>query len=644
MFFKKYFHKRRQENNVLEALNDVARSGDIVYVDALRPRGFFSVGQTSEPNGNLKMQYTQLDTASLGDATFIVCSALNPEPLPDEGREFVSIFRSPLVEILERKSRVSAKEAMPLRWGLNDEEKKIALSVARHALELFLKEKSFPDTRYFSKLPLRFQLVTDLDVSLWVRGSLRGSIILARKRLGEGIAEAARAAARDSRFKPVAREEFNETTIEIFLISEIKVPLQKTEREKNSIYPHCGYLLTYEDHAGWFLPGVFNCTRFTDLKHFLRVLAWEKAHIRTPHELVEKKSHVVMFSVDDFVESFSSEDASRPLSLRGPMPCVSFSDYKRERDFLEARLRAAADWICRIQEPDGNIPPIVNPLNGTFTQQIDWARLAFTALALQKFGMTQESGTRYCETARKAEEYLEKYFIQEHFKPISLTTKALTYSYIAQLSHARGNVSNVVRVAEKVLKAIPALPFDPLLHAHMLGFLNLISDNSLYSGDIESMRGSVTQTLKEYIARGMKEEQGLVEHTPDLASFAEAVNVFFVKDPAFSKEVADWLAEKQLPNGAFPQSPKNNFTYTRGTSKVFEVLALYKTEYEKEINNALRWLFEMQYTKESSFFIDPAFHPKVLGGIRHDDLNQEAWIDSAGHTLLGAARLLSKKN
>ena len=71
----------------------------------------------------------------------------------------------------------------------------------------------------------------------------------------------------------------------------------------------------------------------------------------------------------------------------------------------------------------------------------------------------------------------------------------------------------------------------------------------------------------------------------DLASLAEMVNTFKCLDTDLSAAVASWIADKQLPNGSFPASTKSDFAYTRGTSKIFEVLALNYSEYKSEIHN-----------------------------------------------------------
>src|SRR5690606_17709518 len=93
--------------------------------------------------------------------------------------------------------------------------------------------------------------------------------------------------------------------------------------------------------------------------------------------------------------------------------------------------------------------------------------------------------------------------------------------------------------------------------------------------------------------------------------------------------------------GYFKQSMANDFGYTRGTSKIFEVLAVDTKKYASALRYAQSWLSSMQYNELNSFFIRPDFRKYVSGGFRHDYNNPDIWIDSSGHYILGASRILS---
>ena len=191
----------------------------------------------------------------------------------------------------------------------------------------------------------------------------------------------------------------------------------------------------------------------------------------------------------------------------------------------------------------------------------------------------------------------------------------------------------------KILGRINTASFRPILFAQTVSFLNIVVDNKKYSYNIQKELHKITTNLKENFKKARKDKNTNLS----LAEWAEMTYSFMKSDPQFSETVAYWLARQQLQSGAFPSSTYSNFVYTRGTSKIFEVLALYPSLFQKELTKAFQWLFLMQYTKENTFFVAPEVRHKIIGGVRHDHFNQEAWIDSAGHLLLGGARLLENK-
>src|SRR3989344_1839781 len=302
------------------------------------------------------------------------------------GDAWVSLFSSPELRVFERRRRVASE--VPLRWGLTDKDRAAAMRIARHSLERFLREGVVMPRTHFDDLDEKFFERADVDVALWVRGRLRGSAVVENRHFGEGIAEAARIASRDSRFKPLAPEELAETRVEVTLMHGLRPPLAKAEIERRAVYPEKGYPLTYKGSRGWYLPEVLNVRRFRDLGDFLGDLAEEKARLSRN---AWAASDVRVFEVDDFIET---PDRAGIVALSGPTVRPAYGDHRSQ--FLP-RLHAAAAWLCDIQEEDGNLPPIVNPLTGA-RSQVDWTRLAFTAWALAEFGIA--TGTaRYREAA-----------------------------------------------------------------------------------------------------------------------------------------------------------------------------------------------------------------------------------------------------
>lgn len=549
------------------------------------------------------------------ETTFIIRST-SQEPLDDQ---WVNIFGSPEIEMFENRNRISGTP--PLRWGLSEEEKILALKIARDSLVKFLSDGKYLEREYLFSLPPRFNLKTDFDVALWVKGRLRGSAVIENYQLGEGIAQAALLAAHDQRFKPLDAGELPDARIEITLISNLRLPLTKAELKRNAIYPEKGYLLEAGNRKGWYLPEVFNVIRFRNLEEFLGNLAAEKARLPRP---AYKKANIYIFEVDDFIEL---ENREKPLSLWGPTAPISKDVIANSQEFVIDRCRLAADWLCQIQESDGNIPPIIDPLTGRIVRQSDWPRLAFTAWALAEFGKAT-SEKKYVQTAEKSFEYLKKFLILNSQFPVP--SYELTLAYFGQLALALGHHQDAYFARTKINERLTALQFEPITLAQIASFFKVILWNDRRF--LEPFE-KITGTLKEKFENALAAKVVM-----NLAVWAELANTLWDVDSEFSRKVAEWLKSQQLLNGAFPESTVSDFVYTRGTGKIFEVLALDFKNNRAEITVALTWLLAMQYNRENTFFVPKEIRQRILGAFRHDYFNTEAWIDAVGHILLGATR------
>ena len=627
--FTFFNENKRLLNAIFEWLSEVVGENDFVSVDFGKYSGFYRF-EFPLRSGDRPQKISPLQKSKI---TFVI---RKPDKL-SSGDQWATIFSSPEIEVLENKNRPHTIK--PLRWGFSDEKRVAAFRIARDALQKFLEDASRLERNYFLAFPPRFSLRTDVDVALWVKGRLRGSSVVEGMSLGEGIAEAAILSSRDSRFKPLSSEDLPDTRIEVTIMHDIRVPLSERERSKNAIYPEKGYLLEKNSKKGWYLPEVFNIKRFRNLEDFLGDLAQEKAGL---NRAVYKKASVFIFEVDDFIES---EDHSLALALWGPV--IKNDHLIPNSEFIIPRLRTAADWLCRIQEPDGNIPPIIDSLTGRATKQIDCPRFAFTAWALAEFGKAIGEG-KYIHAAEKSFEYLKKYLISNIQYQIS--NFELTLAYFGQLSVALGKIKDACSAGDKLLERSGAFSFDPITIAQIASFFKILStSDARFSTPFKNL----ASILKENFERQTKEKNPM-----NLAVWAELVNVFSDVDQEFSENVAAWLKKHQMPNGAFPESihstshsilrvsdpmgsgqAESNFVYTRGTGKIFEVLALAPEKNKEAITNVLRWLFSMQYDGENTFFTADTVRPMIIGGFRHDYLNQELWIDSAAHVILGGTRL-----
>lgn len=602
----------RKKDEALETfftwVSHMATEKDCIFVDLPANRGYFYFEFPLKYGAKPRKQSSLPEQKEI---TFILHS---PQNRKNVGDPWICIFSSPCLQILENKNRISGMS--PLRWKLNGDEKNKALKIARDSLRESLYKSSGLTYQYFASLSPRFLSKTGLAVALWTKGSLRGSVVIEHTQLGEGIAKAAVSASRDRRFKPLSLEELPDTRIEVTVLTNLRLPLSQEELKENSIDAEKGYYLVEGRQKGWFLPEVFNVRRFADLGQFIDTLAKEKASLAGKPSL----SNVFRFEIDDFIEG--TEDL-RAISLKGPVPFISTTGELRDR------AEKAANWLIRIQEADGNFPAIFDPLTGRITRELDWPRLAFTAWALAELGRISPEKKQYKEAAEKVYFYLKIRVFDQRYEVLN---RALTLAYFGNLCLALEKNEEAIETYNNL--EISNIIFEPILFAQLAGFLKKISPREPSAGKLFL---KLSADLKKEFENRLNGKKSM-----NIASWAELINTFLETDRSFSQKIRDWLISFQLPNGSFPESETSRFSYTRGTGKIFEVLALDPEKNKEALDHALTWILSMQYDEENTFFITPAVRPQILGALRHDYFNPEAWIDAVGHMLLGSTRLLSK--
>ena len=471
----------------------------------------------------------------------------------------------------------------------------------------------------------------NVGVALWVGGRLRGSYIVIGRTLRQALQESIFQAAWDARFKPIVQNELYRVRIEMTLFSKLlRVDLRQWQ-EQGFIDTTRGYQIVSGTHSGWFLPEVFNCIRFQGTSDFLRILIEQKAGLNNTALL---KSDLRIFSVVDFIES---ADTKSILRLSGPLVKNTkiYSDF--ESLFLEDLRRVLAEAACHlmyIQEEDGNFPPIINPLSGK-KSQIDWIRLAGTASALAMLGKTMKNQT-YQQAADKAGKYIEKYGYQH--PSLNLYTRTLHAIYYAEYLYIVGRKEEAKSIAQTVSDQIHSIKFEPILFLKAASLLLTFGEDVFFvtAEKLFKLVWNDFQYLKQ---------QGKVFQ---LALYPELIPVALQLERVARKEdyqrkaryITDWYLSQQQADGSFSSNIKSRFSYTRGTGKIFEVLALNPVENKSSLLRAFSWLRDMQYTQENTYFVDEAYRDCIVGGFRHDVLNQEVWIDASVHVLIGGARIL----
>lgn len=535
--------------------------------------------------------------------------------------QWFCVFSSPKLEIWERHGRLPY---LPIRAGLTTEERAVVLSKARQALNETLLTGTPaaitpPDT------DPRWQELTSLDVAVWVDGKLRASMIEYNQPFSTALSKAVARATHDNRFKPLELDELLRITIEVTIFSDVVVPLTAEEKRPGAaLYYHLGYVLQQGPHRAVYLPAVHNCLAFkNDASRFIESLGTKKAGL--PLSGVANAT-VSVFAVQDFVE----QPNRQPLGLYGPVS--SPIDLPATLPTIKTAAEAACDNLLANQEESGYIHGI-QPLYTQPSAHNHWARLAFAGYALALWGITARDEAALAG-AQKILAYITQH--EEHLD-LNRPSHAAVINYLGQLAVALGNKSSTKRYVDILLSYGESLPYEPILYSQTALFL-------VASRDARTEATQLTATLATKVGRAFA--AGVRNNEPlSLASYPELLDnkleqLFTEKDLLSSAEVLAWYKKLQRADGAFPDTPHSTFTYTRGTGKIFEVLA--STDASEATAAAAQWLLTHQYTVNNLYFVPPQAHRGFLGGFRHDYGNPDAHIDATAHFLIGAARLLQK--
>lgn len=164
-----------------------------------------------------------------------------------------------------------------LNFKLNDEEKKLLLSIARKTIESYLSTKKIPAYKDELTMPEALMKPCGAFVTLYKNKELRGCIgnFTSTEPLYKVVQEMAVAAAvNDYRFSPVTTDELKDITIEISVLT----PMRKISSINEIVLGKHGIYIVKGSSAGTFLPQVATETNWT-LEEFLGHCARDKAGI-----------------------------------------------------------------------------------------------------------------------------------------------------------------------------------------------------------------------------------------------------------------------------------------------------------------------------------------------------------------------------
>jgi AMMECR1 domain-containing protein len=499
----------------------------------------------------------------------------------------------------------------PLRLGLDAEEGWVLLCAARGAAESFLEGQGEATAiAWRPEDPPRLSQRSAVAVAIWTRGRLRGSVVSPPGPALRTVRQAAAWACQDARFERLTFAELTDTVFQVGLVHAPSVPLSHREIAAGDAYPDKALFLSEGTRSGVYMPEIHNLEPHRKLLTLVASLAREKAGL----EGFGAATSVEVNAVTDFVES---ADRSSAVRLDGPVACLAPEPATLWREGAREAGVAAARWLETIQREDGSLPLRVKPAAGD-REATDPVRIALTAWGLVAFGnaIGLDAAAR---TAARASAWLDRARATWKNGPHAL----LTTCYRGQAAWAVGDEPTFERAVVEVLDGLDSGPRGSLDLANAASFLRLASARDARAkGSWERLRVELEERFRSAI-----DGNGPVS----LAEWAEI--------GVWSPEVATWARAQQLPSGAFPDSTRSDFAYTRGTGKIFEVLAVRPAESTRAIERSVAWLRAMQYRADSVFFVPEEHRARTLGGFRHDAYDTRAWIDAAGHFLIGLARL-----
>jgi hypothetical protein len=629
--------------SALSWIRTIALEDDLLYLDTLRwpeaplgrtwlgrRRGYFRFGFPSLPSARPE---PVTDPDARARVRFVVRArpSLVPRPsrsgsgpvddLPTSGREpgWRSILNLRDLLVIERDAPHGGER--PLRLGLGAEEAARVLAQARMSAERFIAGVG-QDVLGLRSMgdPARLAQRSIVAVALWTRGRLRGSVISSPGPALRTVGQAAISACQDARFPRLSTTDLTETVFQVGFLHAPRIPLSRREIETCNAYPDKALFVSDGTRSGVYMPEAFNVfpRRMARLQAVAESVARDKAGLASlgPSALVE---------VNEVTEVIESADRSRALRLDGPVACWEGA---AAREHARTAGQAACEWLAAIQADEGSLPLFVRPSTGK-GENTDVVRCAMTAEALAAFGVASALESAV-DSARRVLAWLDgsrQEWLQN--RAVALPTAIYRGKAAAWL----GDDTTVQATAKSVLELLQGPDPGPLVLAHAASFLDGVSaGHAPAARQCESLR----RELAERFARATAGEDPV-----SLAEWAELAAAF-PEDSKIAREVRDWLRGWQLPSGAFPETTTSDFVYSRGTGKVFEVLALRPAESPGALDRALAWLLSMQYRPDSAFFVPHEHWDRVLGGLRHDYYGPDAWIDAAGHFLLGLARLLGR--
>jgi AMMECR1 domain-containing protein len=605
-------------HRTLDWIRTIALEDDAFALVTGRDRGVFRFAFPSRPEDHPERLALGEDDARV---RFVVSAG---EAAGDGAAETVApgwrrILRFDGLSVVERDAPHG--RARPLRLGLTDADGWALLRKARAAGEGFVAGREPAKETARGSGDARLSQRSMLAVSMWTRGRLRGSIVCPPAPALATARRAGELVCKDARFERPTLAELADTVFQVGLVHAPAIPLSREEIRERDAYADKALFVSEAAHFGAYMPEVFNVRADRKLAPLLRSLAREKAGL----EGIGAGTRVEACEVSEVVES---ADRTRAVALDGPLARVVGDQPEPLADAARAAGGAACAWLVSVQQEDGSWPVRVRPATGAGAGR-DPVRVALVAFALAAYG----GAARIDEApraARRALAWLERARSEWTRDPVR---ELWTHCYVGRTADCLGDAEAFAAAVAGVGKVARAAARDRMAAMHAA---SLSRQAAARDPDAARRAETLGASLYEEFRRARDGKAAV-----SLAEWAELATSF-PPDSRQARDIDGWLRSYQLPDGSFPETTASRFAYTRGTGKVFEVLAQTSADAEPALARCLGWLRTMQYRLDSVFFVPQEHRSRVLGGLRHDVYDTDAWVDAAGHLLIGLAHLAKR--
>jgi len=527
-------------------------------------------------------------------------AACDSEPVFDKNK-YVCIHRSNHFSFYEKKT---LKNAHLLRQNFPQSlQSHLLIQIRKWAAESCAGEKLsqiVPAVREKFKLQLEEQCT--VDVSVWVDGQLRGSIVQ-QGPLSTAVEKASLMLVTDPRYKPLQVNELLRARFELVVVPDVWIAYHVQSDE--SMEEDVAMSLSYKDkRLGWFVPPVANQRPFKTVGEYLSALS-RKTGVQVAD------SRYIKFEMARALSCIESVSSKEVLPLRGAVPLAQDGSLNEKK--IATNIVRAIDedgYLCNIKEPGKEE-----------VKSLDLVRQAMCTAALAEY-YTYSNDSDVLDVIQKSAAFTLKHI---NNLPEAHINRVLSVSYLTQTQALTGYD---FKVSSESLQ-------------HDIGNLQVASEGEIIY-EIQRVKACVlagvavdTQGTTFHIHTKMLYKRWLSETEPDPVVYAD---LLILLHSARMKEeykfFRNWLTSLQSEEGSFKCKHE---PYVRGVGKISEALASVP-EGRLVIQSTLSWLSSMQYTEETMYHIPVSDRYRFDGGFRHDYWDRSLWIDGSAHVLLALIR------